>query len=51
MTLDTKVAFDIIIALVAPLVVLLTSLTVMWREEHNWKFSVLQTVHLSNLVG
>jgi hypothetical protein len=38
--------FDIIVALVT----LLTSLPVTWHEEHHWNFSVLQTVHNSNLV-
>jgi hypothetical protein len=50
MFLDNTVAFDTIVAFVIPLIVLLTSLTVKWCEEHLWKFSVLQKVHLSNLV-
>jgi hypothetical protein len=33
-TLNTAVAFDIIVAFVIPLVALLTSTPVMWREEH-----------------
>jgi hypothetical protein len=30
---------------------LLTSPSMIWREEHLWTFSVLQRVHLSNLVS
>jgi hypothetical protein len=44
------VTFDTIVDFVIPLVVLLTSSPVMWRKERLWKFSVLQRVHLSNLV-
>jgi hypothetical protein len=39
-----------IVALVIPLVVLLMSTLVMWREEHLWNVSVLQRVDLFNLV-
>jgi hypothetical protein len=45
MTLDTIAAFDTL------LVALLASLPMMWYEEHLWNFSVLQRVHLSNLVA
>jgi hypothetical protein len=41
---------DTIAALYIPLIVLLTSLPVMWRKEHLWNYTVLQIVHLSNLV-
>jgi hypothetical protein len=51
MTLYTSVASDIIVSFVIPLVALLTSSPVMWREEHLWNFSVLERVHLSNLVN
>jgi hypothetical protein len=48
--LDFIVAFDIIVVFVIPLVALLSSSPVMWREEHLWNISVLQRVHLSDLV-
>jgi hypothetical protein len=48
--LDIIVTFDTIFAFVSPLVVFLTSLPVMWRKEHLWKFSVFQKVHLSSPV-
>jgi hypothetical protein len=41
---------DTIVAFVIPLVAMLTSMLVMWREEHLWNFSVLKGVGLSNLV-
>jgi hypothetical protein len=44
MILETIVAF--VIRSVAPLM----SLPMIWYEEHLWNFSVLQRVHLSNLV-
>jgi hypothetical protein len=50
MTLYTLVVFDTIVAFVISLVALLTSLYEMWREEHLLNHSVLQRVHLSNLV-
>jgi hypothetical protein len=50
MTLDTIVVFDSTVAFVIPLIALLTSMPVMWHEEHLWNFSVLQGVHLSSLV-
>jgi hypothetical protein len=50
MILDTSVTFDNIVAYLIPLVALLTSLIVMWREEHLWNFGVLERVHLSNPV-
>jgi hypothetical protein len=52
MTLVTTVAFSTIVAFVIPLVALLTSSPMMWREEQFWNFSVLERVglHLSNLV-
>jgi hypothetical protein len=43
-TTDANVAFGI------PLVSMLMSMPMMWCEEHLWNFSVLQRVHLSNLV-
>jgi hypothetical protein len=49
-TLDTIVTFDTIVAFIIPFVALLTPSPVMWRKEKVWNFSVLQTVHLSNLV-
>jgi hypothetical protein len=48
--ITSETTLDTIIAFVNPLVALLTSSLVMWREEHFWNFSVLQRVHLSNLV-
>jgi hypothetical protein len=49
-TLDTIIAFYTVTAFVIPLVTLLTSTPVTWREEHLWNFCVLQRLHLSNLV-
>jgi hypothetical protein len=49
-TLDIIVAFDTIVAFVIPLVAPLTSSPVMWRKEHLWKFSVVQSAYLSNIV-
>jgi hypothetical protein len=49
MPLDTIAAFDAVVAFVIPLLALLTSSPVIWRQEHLWNFSVLQRVHLSNL--
>jgi hypothetical protein len=40
MTLDNFVASDTIVAFVIPLVALLTSSPLMWREEHLWNFFV-----------
>jgi hypothetical protein len=45
--LDNIVAFDSIVAFLIPLVALLP---VMCSEVHLWNVSVLQSVHLSNLV-
>jgi hypothetical protein len=50
MTLESIVAFDTIVEFVMPLVALLMSLPMMWFEEHLWNASVLQRVHLSNLL-
>jgi hypothetical protein len=49
-TSDTIVAFYTTVAFVIPSVALLTSMSVMWREEHLWNFSVLQRGHFSSLV-
>jgi uncharacterized membrane protein YagU involved in acid resistance len=49
-TLETILAFDIVVTFVIPLVTLLTSSPVMWREEYLWNIGVLQRVHFSNLV-
>jgi hypothetical protein len=43
MTLDTIIGFDAITAFVIPMVASLTSSAVMWRKEHLWNFSVLQS--------
>jgi hypothetical protein len=48
--LDRIVDFDTIVAFAIPRVALLALSPVMWREEHLWNSSVLQRVHLSNLV-
>jgi hypothetical protein len=48
--LDAIVAVDKIVAFVIPGVALLTSLSVMWREERLYNFTVLQIVHLYNHV-
>jgi hypothetical protein len=50
-TLNTTVAFGMIVACVVPLVALLTPLPAIWREEHPRNLSVLQRVglHLSGL--
>jgi hypothetical protein len=40
MTLNTIVAFDTVVVFVNPLVALLTSLPVMWREKFLWNCSV-----------
>jgi hypothetical protein len=50
MTLDTIVTFDTIIAFGIPLVALLTSLPMIWHEEHLMNYGVLYRVHLFNLV-
>jgi hypothetical protein len=50
MILGTTVAFDAIVALIVPLLALMTSMPVMWRKEHFWNFSVLQIEHRSSLV-
>jgi hypothetical protein len=49
-TIDTVFAFDTSLAFIIPLVALLTSLPVMWREEHLWIFVVLQRVRRSSRV-
>jgi hypothetical protein len=49
MTLRNIVAFDTIVAIVIPLVSLLTSSSVMWRKERLWNVSVPQKVQLSSL--
>jgi hypothetical protein len=49
MTSDYIIAImpsDTIVALVIPLVALLTSPPVMWRKEHLWNFGVIQTVSI-----
>jgi hypothetical protein len=48
-TLDTTIAFDNITPFIIPLVALLTS-PVMERKEILWNSSVLQRVHVLNLV-
>jgi hypothetical protein len=50
MPFDVIVAFDTIVAVLTPLVVLLTSSPVMWLKEHICDFSVFQKVHLTNLL-
>jgi hypothetical protein len=50
MILDIIAASDTIVALVILLVALLTSTPVMLREEHLWKFCVIERVHISSLV-
>jgi hypothetical protein len=50
MASDVIVSFDTIVAFVIASVALLTSSPVMWRGKHLWIFSVLKTVHFSNLV-
>jgi hypothetical protein len=45
-TLDVTVAFDTSVTFVIPLVTLLTSSPIMWREEHLWNFTLLQRAHL-----
>jgi hypothetical protein len=54
MTLDHTVAtmyLDTFVEFIISLVTLLRSLlSVVWHEEHLWNFSVLQRVHISNLV-
>jgi uncharacterized membrane protein len=50
MTLNAIDAFDTIVAFEIPLVAILTTKPVMWREEHLWNFSVLQRVLLSIVV-
>jgi hypothetical protein len=50
MTYGTTVPSHMIVSFVIPLVSLLTSMPMMWSEEHLWNVSVLQRVHLSNLV-
>jgi hypothetical protein len=48
--LDTIVAFDTVVGYVITSVALLRPSPVIWRTECLWNFSVLQRVHLSNLV-
>jgi hypothetical protein len=50
MALDTIVEFDTIFVFVS-FVSLLTASPVLWRKEHLWNFSVLQRVHISNLIS
>lgn len=49
-TSDVNISFDTIFFIYIHYVALLTSSPVMWREEHLRNFSVLQIVHVSNLV-
>jgi hypothetical protein len=44
------VAFDSVVAFVIPWATLLMSLLVMWHKQLLWNFSILQRVHLSDLV-
>jgi hypothetical protein len=43
---DSIVSFDTIFAYVIPLVAMLTSTPLMWREERLWDFSVLFPIFL-----
>jgi hypothetical protein len=39
-----------LVTFAASFVALMTPLPAVWHEEHFWNFSVLQRVHLSNLI-
>jgi hypothetical protein len=43
MTLETIVAFDTVVTFLIPLIALLMSTPVMWREARLWNFSLLQS--------
>jgi hypothetical protein len=45
-----EVSLGTIVAFAIPLVAVLTSSPVIWRNEHIWNFSALQRVHISNSV-
>jgi hypothetical protein len=50
MTSDNIATLNIIVMFVIVLVALLTSMPVIWLEEHLWNFSVPQSIHLSDPV-